>query len=64
MEPNRLDDYTATHEVKPYMVDDGDKREIVLLRTKLEIRTWFLRCSIALNTGLITGLVVWFVTKP
>ena len=42
---------------------NGYERELLLLRTKLEVRTWFLRCSIALNMGLITGLVVWFVTK-
>lgn len=41
----------------------GTRREIILLRTKLEVRTWFLRCSIALNAGLISGLVVWVVTK-
>jgi hypothetical protein len=55
------DEYTAAHEVRPYMVtqDEGDKRELVLLRTKLEIRTWFLRASLALNTGLIAG---WMIT--
>lgn len=44
-------------------MDDGDQREIVLLRTKLEIRTWFLRASLALNMGLIAGVVVRLVTK-
>lgn len=38
--------------------DDGTEREIILLRTKLEIRTWFLRCSIALNMGVVAGIVV------
>lgn len=36
----------------------GVERELVLLRTKLEIRTWFLRASLALNMGLIAGLIV------
>ena len=36
----------------------GAEREIILLRTKLEIRTWFLRVSIALNMGVVAGIVV------
>lgn len=39
-------------------MNQGVERELVLLRTKLEIRTWFLRASLALNMGLIAGLVV------
>lgn len=31
----------------------GDEREIVLLRTKLEIRTWILRFSLAVNAAFI-----------
>jgi len=55
------DDYTAAHEVRPYMTDElsSTERELVLLRTKLEVRTWFLRASLALNTGLIAG---WMIT--
>lgn len=45
------------------MIDEGTQREIVLLRTKLEIRTWFLRASLALNMSLIAGIVVRIVTK-
>lgn len=30
----------------------------MLLRTKLEVRTWFLRVSIALNMGVVAGIVV------
>lgn len=41
------------------MTVDDDHRELVLLRTKLEIRTWFLRASLALNTALIAG---WMIT--
>lgn len=37
------------------------EREIILLRCKLEIRTLFLRASLAINTGLIAGLVVQIV---
>ena len=37
---------------------DGAEREILLLRTKLEVRTWFLRVSIALNMGVVAGIVV------
>lgn len=36
----------------------GTERELVLLRTKLEIRTWFLRFSLALNTALIAGWMI------
>lgn len=60
---NFKDDYTAAHEVRPYMVtpepeDEGTQRELVLLRTKLEIRTWFLRASLAVNAGVVAGLIV------
>lgn len=41
----------------------GDKREIVLLRTKLEIRTWILRASLAVNAGLIAGIVAHYFLK-
>lgn len=36
----------------------GTAREILLLRKKLEIRSWFLRASLALNAGVIAGIVV------
>lgn len=35
----------------------GTEREIVLLRTKLEIRTWILRFSLALNAAFIVKLI-------
>lgn len=61
-------EYTACHEVRPRMHDDDNDdanyRELVLLRTKLEVRTWFLRISIALNVGLITGFMVTMALKP
>jgi len=46
-------------------MDDKTEEEnqtIVELRTKLEIRTWFLRASLALNIALISGVVVQLVT--
>lgn len=62
---SEYDDYTAAHEVRPFMSDDdAENRELVLLRTKLEIRTWFLRISIALNVGLITGWMITVALKP
>lgn len=42
-------------------LDPGIQEVIIELRTKLEIRTWFLRCSLALNVALISGLVVRLV---
>lgn len=42
--------------------DDPD-RELMLTRVKLEVRTWFLRASLALNVGLFSGFVVWVTTK-
>lgn len=44
-------------------MDSGTEQEFILLRTKLEVRTWMLRLSMAINTGLITGLIVWYFTK-
>lgn len=55
------DDYTAAHEQRPDMSTDevdATLRELLITRKKLEIRTWFLRASIALNIGLITGFMV------
>lgn len=40
-----------------------DNQELILLRTKLEVRTWMLRVSIALNTSLVAGLIIWYLTK-
>lgn len=40
-------------------VMDGLERELILLRTKLEIRSWILRFSLALNAGLI----VWIISR-
>lgn len=34
---------------------------IAELRKKLEIRTWFLRASLAFNIGIISGLVVKYL---
>jgi hypothetical protein len=42
---------------------EADKTEIVLLRAKLEVRTWFLRVSIALNTSFIAGIVIQLLRK-
>lgn len=36
----------------------GDMREMTLLRMKLEVRTWFLRVSVAINAGILAGFVV------
>jgi hypothetical protein len=40
-----------------HVVNVEDNKTIVELRTKLEIRTWFLRASLALNTGVIAGII-------
>jgi hypothetical protein len=36
---------------------DGTERELILLRTKLEIRTWILRASLAVNAALLIGWI-------
>jgi hypothetical protein len=38
-------------------------KTIVELRTKLEIRTWILRASLAMNVALLTGLIVNVIIK-
>ena len=38
--------------------DNTDHRLIIELRCKLEMRTLFLRASLAVNTGLFAGLIV------
>lgn len=64
------DDYTAAHEVRPYMLSETAKsapqedRELLMTRVKLEARTWMLRASIALNIGLITGWMISVALKP
>lgn len=45
------------------MATDSQMMEILLLRKKLEVRTWFLRVSIALNTSFAMGIVVALLTK-
>jgi hypothetical protein len=40
---------------------DYSDREMVLLRAKLDARTMLLRWSLAINTGLIAGLIVQIV---
>lgn len=41
----------------------SDARDLIILelRKKLEVRTWFLRASLAFNIGIIAGLVVKFL---
>lgn len=41
------------------MPDEGTEAELVLLRTKLEVRTWFLRVSLMFNMGFF----IWFITE-
>lgn len=36
----------------------SEHQELVLLRTKLEVRTWFLRVSLMFNMGVVTGIIV------
>jgi hypothetical protein len=38
--------------------NDGENRTIIELRCKLEMRSLFLRASVALNTALIAGFVI------
>jgi hypothetical protein len=42
-------------------VPDRYIAEMALLRTKLEVRTWFLRFSLALNVALLAGALVQIV---
>lgn len=43
------------------MTTPSKSKTIVELRTKLEIRTWFLRVSLALNVAFIAGLAALLV---
>jgi hypothetical protein len=45
-------------------IDDPTLRELLITRKKLEIRTWFLRMSIGLNIGLVTGFLVSIAVRP
>lgn len=42
----------------PAQPDPNENAQIVELRTKLEVRTWILRASVALNVALVGGLLV------
>lgn len=44
------------------MTSAAENKTIVELRTKLEIRTWFLRASLALNMGVIAGIVAKLIS--
>ena len=37
---------------------DYSDKEMVMLRAKLDARSYLLRLSVALNTGLLAGLIV------
>lgn len=54
---NFVDDFDAIKRERPHM-SNSDIRELILLRTKLEIRTWFLRASLAVNAGVVAGIIV------
>lgn len=41
-------------------MDERIQAELILLRTKLEIRTWILRASLALNTAFLAGVLIKF----
>lgn len=56
-----LEDRLVEHALRE--ASEADKTELVMLRAKLEVRTWFLRVSMALNTSLIAGLVVRWISK-
>lgn len=63
---NYEDDYTAAHEVRPYMVKldrvPVEDRELVLTRAKLEMRTFIMRLAIGLLAGTWTGFAVALAT--
>jgi len=52
-----LDSYVE-QTIRGLLPHEDDNRTIIELRVKLELRTLFLRASLAMNTGLIAGLVV------
>ena len=43
-------------------VEDID-RELMITRVKLEVRTWILRASLAINVSLTVGFLVWLITS-
>jgi len=52
--------YFSPHRDSPhpyFLMKDDVERELVLLRTKLEIRSWALRFSLAMNAGFFVYLV-------
>lgn len=40
-----------------------EDKDLMLTRVKLEMRTWLLRASLGFNVSLVTGLIVWLITK-
>jgi hypothetical protein len=40
-----------------------ENKTIVELRTKLEVRTWFLRASLGVNVALLCGIVVQLLMR-
>lgn len=41
----------------------GIERELVLLRTKVEQRSWFLRAALAYSISITSGLLVHFLAN-
>jgi hypothetical protein len=41
----------------------GTERELVLLRTKVEKRSWFLRAALAYSISVTSGLIVHFLAN-
>lgn len=62
-----FDDYTAVHEVKPYMLRNMEvcerDRELMITRVKLECRTFWMRVAIGLFAGSWAGFLVALATE-
>lgn len=53
-----IGDKTLERNLARLLPQDGENRTIIELRCKLEMRSLFLRASVALNTALIAGFVI------
>lgn len=51
------------HFIKSLDSDPHENKVIAEQRVKIEIRSWFLRASLAVNVSLVTGLIVYIVTQ-
>lgn len=57
------EDYTAAHEVRPFMNSTSDYRELLVTRQKLESRTWLLKITTGLLVSTWAGIILYVVNQ-